>query len=409
MSWPRDYAWLEQFWSYVVGERAGRRWVVATLFDGDLLLRDAFAFVKLREQLSEHRNVHYRYVRAFTPAMGPSLAPNEDLLLLARPKPFTSSSLSLFAARLEAKACGRFLDPGNGTTGHSIRYQGRLFTRHELETPPEHFRRCDLDYGILLHRRERIGDEEHRVVTIGGLSTLGTLGLTLILTDDARRAELIRQVRELAPWRPEHRPEESAEICVRIRVAGEDQLANILNHPEFITFRVEAVAIPPDEVHLRDDDEVELVLLPQRQGRRGGVVRVPGAAEVKLSRARFALLRLLVEGHAPATIDELRRGLELGGTGDKARASLAKLVHDTNLSLRSIPGLQHSRLVRFRRSERGEGYALIGARGTLVGEPEPPPARRPRILRAPRRHAAPARRSATRSRSHAPPPTPRPD
>src|SRR3972149_9262182 len=114
-------------------------------------------------------------------------------------------------------AAEAYRDPGPGRTGNSIRSRALLFSRPELVVPPEDgYRRCDRDYGVLLYRGGIEGDPERRLVGIAGLSMLGTLGLTLVLTDDARRAELLRQVRRLAAWTPELRPSESFEVCVRI-------------------------------------------------------------------------------------------------------------------------------------------------------------------------------------------------
>ena len=111
-----------------------------------------------------------------------------------------------------------------------------------------------------------------------------------------------------------------------------------------------------------------MVLVPDAQ-RQGGVLRLPGAAEVKLTRARFELLRMLVEEPSKATSSELCRRLGFasgsGKTALKRRSvRLAKLVHDLNASLRAVPGLQAGRLVRFRKKQRR--YALTGARATVV-------------------------------------------
>jgi len=271
------------------------------------------------------------------------------------------------AHRLESYARGRFVDPGDVTVGHSVRYEQRLFSRHELESAPGQLRRSDLDYGLLLYRRERTGETERRLVALAGLSTLGTLGLALILTDDARRRELVRQARELLPWRAELHPEESAELCVRIHVPSEEHLANLLNAAEF-AFRVEAVALAPGALGVQPQAEAEMVLVPDAQ-RQGGVLRLPGAAEVKLTRARFELLRMLVEEPSKATSSELCRRLGFasgsGKTALKRRSvRLAKLVHDLNASLHAVPGLQAGRLVRFRKKQRR--YALTGARATVV-------------------------------------------
>src|SRR5439155_1637071 len=54
----------------------------------------------------------------------------------------------------------------------TARYDERLFSRHELESAPGQLRRSDLDYGLLLYRRERTGETERRLVALAGLSTL---------------------------------------------------------------------------------------------------------------------------------------------------------------------------------------------------------------------------------------------
>src|SRR5438093_924317 len=168
-------------------------------------------------------------------------------------------------------------------------------------------------------------------------------------------------------WRAELDPEESAELCVRIHVPSEERLANLLNAAEF-AFRVEAVALAPGALGVQPQAEAEMVLVPDAQ-RQGGVLRLPGAAEVKLTRARFELLRMLVEEPSKATSSELCRRLGFasgsGKTALKRRSvRLAKLVHDLNASLRAVPGLQAGRLVRFRKKQRR--YALRGARATVV-------------------------------------------
>ncbi|TMB49910.1 MAG: hypothetical protein E6J56_22540 [Deltaproteobacteria bacterium] len=365
-SWTQDYGWLDNFWRDVI--TPGRRWVVATLYDADIFVRDALAHAVVRERLRrEGVDVRYQFVRPFEPAATPPLEPDEQLLFIGRPKPFRGSSLGTAAHRLESYARGRFVDPGDVTVGHSVRYDQRLFSRHELESAPGQLRRSDLDYGLLLYRRERTGETERRLVALAGLSTLGTLGLALILTDDARRRELVRQARELLPWRAELHPEESAELCVRIHVPSEEHLANLLNAAEF-AFRVEAVALAPGALGVQPQAEAEMVLVPDAQ-RQGGVLRLPGAAEVKLTRARFELLRMLVEEPSKATSSELCRRLGFasgsGKTALKRRSvRLAKLVHDLNASLRAVPGLQAGRLVRFRKKQRR--YALTGARATVV-------------------------------------------
>jgi hypothetical protein len=249
-----------------------------------------------------------------------------------------------------------------------VAYGGKLFRRHDLDVAVP-FTRCDVDYALLFSRRVEISGAEHLVIALAGLSTLGTLGLALILVDDERRKMLADQVRELLPWRAGLRPDLGIEICVRISVAGEAQLMRLPNKLEF-AFRVDAVVVSSrlpgsrEVQKVRTEAEPEIVLIPAR---KGGVVRLPGAAQVKLPQTRFALLRLLVEQPSEATRGTLQR-LRADG-GKKGRAArggrLAKLVHDLNASLRTLPGLEAARPVRFRKKEHR--YALVGVRGSLLG------------------------------------------
>jgi hypothetical protein len=363
----RPLAWLEDFWDTVIAARPGRRWVVASLFEHDLNLRDALAHALLRVRL-HRRDVDYRYVRAWLPEPGRELGEREDILFLGRTKPFTASALAPIAWRLESEARGRFRDPPDGRTGNAIRYEQRDFKRHELEAPPESYRRCDTDYGVLLVR----GGDGQRVVALAGLSSLGTLGLTLVLTDDARREALADQVRRIAEDLEPDCPE-TAEICVRIEVPGEQQLANFLNTLDF-TFSAEAVAfsrfgadgkLVQQPVWFNMASQPVLRLVPGEVG--AGTVSVAGQPGVILTGARFTLLRRLVEAPEKATPEELCRLMFASAQKvDKGeRVRLAKLVHDLNVNLRQIPGLPPGRLVRF--SKREGRYVLSGVGGVVAG------------------------------------------
>src|SRR5581483_1437436 len=212
---PR-YGFLDTFWRDVMQTRPGRQWLVCSLIDGELRARDAFALMAVKERLHERSDVTYQYVRAWAPGNDDLHLDDTDVLFLGRPKPFWTKSLSPIANLLERDMVGEFRDKSDGTTSNSVWYGGRRFQRRELEVSPEEHRRCDLDYGLLLFRTIREGNRVRRVIAFAGLSTLGTLGLTLVMTDDARRRDLLAQAEALAPWRDGLRPSESLEICVRI-------------------------------------------------------------------------------------------------------------------------------------------------------------------------------------------------
>jgi hypothetical protein len=368
VSWLPHYGWIADFWKSMVADRPGRTWLVAGLFDGDLHLRDGVALANIRQRLAEEGHaVRYLYVPAFEDREGGGAEPNEDVLFVGRPKSYFRSPLSPLARALENKGSARFIDRQNGTSCKTVYFGTRVFAGHELEAPPEHYRRRDVDYGVLLCRRHWQGGTERRLVAISGLSMLGTLGLTLVLTNDDRRKTLTEQVQKLADEDPTTRPDELVEICVRIAVAGEERLADILNSEEF-TFRAEAVAVArgepgpgttPMRFWTREAADAEVTLIPHT---KGGVMRVEGSGEIELSPARFALLRELVRNPPGVSTTDLCRTLSSGTGG------LAKLVHDLNRRLsRVLPG---PRVVRFQ--QKVQGYSLGAVRGTILE----PPARR---------------------------------
>lgn len=347
----------DTFWRDFIGKR-GRRWLVVVLHDGDLFPRDAVAYWALRECLRERTDVEFRFFRAWAPATDELSLDGVDILFLGRSRPVYNTSLGPPATRLEAMMKGKFRDPRTGTTSNSIWYGSRRFRRHELQVSPEEPRRCDLDYGILVWRSEKDGDAERRVVAIAGLSTLGTLGLTLILTDDGRRAELLRQVRELAPWKPEWRPDQGGEICVRIDV-GPERLPHFLNNPTF-DFRVEAVAVDGGETHVREA-AATFEVFPRADGY--GTMQLDGAT-ARVSPARVELLRWLVDHPDEAGTKDLCAGLH------RTPRTLAKLVHDLNASMsKRIPSLEHIRFVRYRK--KLDSYVLA-APGKVHPAPAPP-------------------------------------
>jgi hypothetical protein len=346
--WRAQFGFLDTFWRDVIAPRPGREWLVGALFDGDLRVRDARALELVHERLHGRRDVRYRFVRAWL-ADPTAAGAYSDVFFIGRPRAYNSSGLAAFSSLLERDAVAQFRDTSTGRTGNSIRYRGLTFSRHELVVPPEDgYRRCDRDYGVLLYRGGIEGDPERRLVAIAGLSMLGTLGLTLVLTDDARRAELLGQVRRLAPWTPGLRPSESFEVCVRISVAGEEQLATFLNCPEF-RFQVEAVAVAGGEPAVRDARAAEIELVPRADG--SGILRIEGLGEADLSPARFELIRFLHEQPDRATADVLRQELKFGKHGGKrSDQALTKLVHDTNRQVRrQIRGLGGAHVIRHRK------------------------------------------------------------
>jgi len=369
VSWARNYGWLDHFWRDVVAERTGRSWVVATLYAGDLHLRDGAAFALVCEQL-HGRRVRQQFVRAWSTALVPAPAPHEDVLLLGRPKPYAfAKPFRDFVTVLESP--DRFPETNASVTGNKVRFDGREFRRQELESSPEErYRRCDVDYGILIIKEVKVAGGRRRLVALAGLSTLGTFGLAMILADEERREKLLGEVRRVLPWRSEFRPHEHVEVCVRISVDGEAQLADILNTRDF-RFQVEAVAMAaPDglQIGVAPEEAPQLLLIPEGNGTQGGRVRVAGAPEVWLTPARFALLSRLVESPDPPTAKALSEYIDRvaggpnGGSEAAQRSRVAKLAHDLNARLRKdIPALAHARLVRC----KGKQYRLHGVRGTI--------------------------------------------
>lgn len=371
MSWKRDYRWLLNFWDDVVTDRLDRVWQLNVLHNADLWLRDAMAWGLLSERMLTRGNRFDRsYVRAWAAGTQVPVAEmaNRDLIFLGRTKAFDSSRLAPWAHALGSNMLAEFVDGFDGRAGNCVKYAGRTFQIRELDTPPGQPRRVDLDYGVIGFRETDVFGIR-RLMVFSGLTTLGTLGTTLVLVDDERRAELVSQVREVAPWNPKHRPEESFEICIRFHVDGQERLANSLNDPAF-AFRVEAVAIAGvDTPYLREERLDLLVHLPV-MGRRG-TVSLPGSAELPIKPAPFQLLSHLVRRNGEATPEELAADLNLlQGTEDeetkkRVRGHIAKTVHDLNQALRLLPGLPPDRVVQM----RGKHYVLTGVRGVLAPAP----------------------------------------
>src|SRR5215510_11603881 len=90
--WGGDYTWVNEFWRHLVGQRHGRKWLVLSLFEGDLRLRDPLAFSLVRERLAREGlgdRASYRFVRAWSKVGGEPLPPAHDVILLGRPKAYS--------------------------------------------------------------------------------------------------------------------------------------------------------------------------------------------------------------------------------------------------------------------------------------------------------------------------------
>ena len=361
------YQWLDRFWELVVGKESDRRWIVYTLYDGDLALRDALAHGLSRGRLNRRPDVQYRFVRAWQRDRTPAApGPSTNVLFVGRPKPCAGSPLMPLATLLEDEAVGQFEDPNIGQTGNSIRYGHRVFSRREVGEPPGDFRRCDRDYGILLYRHAELAEGNvTSLVAIAGLGTLGTLGLAVILSDDVLRLRLRRQAERLAPLKRWHRPDQWVELCVRIEVDGHEKLATLLNDihdPQHRPFRfeVEAVAVPRrtgPAVFVREPTTMELRLEPGQGRVAGGYVRAGDAPKVRLSKKRMEALVLVRNEPDRATPEELCRRLGFTRKNrpvqESDRRNLSKLTHDLNRALLDdvLPEEYRGRPIRFSRKD----------------------------------------------------------
>lgn len=383
-----SYGWLENFWRDCIRLRRGRRWEVATLIDGDVALRDGYAHSLIRHCLRDRSDVDFRYTRAWSVYDDSDpLPPEVDVLFLGRPKPFAASQLAECVKHLEGRGrmYGHFVDPNNGQTGNSVGYgpprEGRYFTQHELEEPFGRYQRCDQDYGILMHRRDRVGDDTRTLVAIAGLGTLGTLLLAVILADDERRKQLAREAHALAPLGQHHLWGQCIEICVRVEVPGEEHLSSLLNSlssgaPAF-QFQVDAVAVAMEDgkkdVRIREDRPTALELHAGDTVERGGHVRLTHAGQaVALPAQRFALLQRLIDAPQQASKKDLCRHLGLltkprpGRRAEPNYNALQKLVFDLNKNLKKDQsvGERNLRVVRFDRTEKR--YVLSGVAAPMV-------------------------------------------
>jgi hypothetical protein len=361
-----EYSWLLHVWDEILTDDPGRIWQLTVMHTASLWLRDAVAWAHLSDRLRARGDrFQVEHVRAWAVETEiPFTAMSQrDVIFLGRTRAYESSRYHPYAHLVGSRMKARFLDV-DGRLGKTVAYGERKLTLEEFETSPDEHPRVKVDYGIVAFREGNVGFEHRRLLAIAGLSTLGTVCMTLLLTDDGLRARLVEQVREVLPWDPRFRPRESFEICVRVDVEDKDRLENFLNAPAF-TFSVEAVAIAGGGVRLRDD-RVRLVLHP-RNGRPRDTVSIPGTEEVPIPRTRFGLLQALVGRGGAATPDELCRdiGLLQGNESTtiirKKKGLLAKMVHDLNGLLARLPGLHHGRLIQM----QDKRYVLTGVCGEV--------------------------------------------
>jgi hypothetical protein len=362
-----DHRWLQHFWDEVVVDDRDRIWELIAMHNAEVWLRDGYAWARLRERLlGRGPRFHCAHVRAW--AVETQIADEKmkgrDIIFLGRSKAYESSRYAPYAHLVGSKAHARFVDI-DGRLGDTVMYGKRRFTRQEFDPSPDQLRRVKVDYGMVAFRRGDVGFDKRRLLVIAGLSSLGTLCMTLLLVDDGLRQRLVEQVRELLPWDPKLRPDESFEICVRVDVESEQRSANFLNEPIF-KFTVETVAIGDGELRLRED-RGELVLHPRGNGRPRDTVSAPGTAEVALTRTRFALLQALVVRDGAAAAEELCHdcGLLHGGESQamvkRKKGLVARIVHDLNHTLGPLLGLQHGRLIQM----QDKRYVLTGFRGVV--------------------------------------------
>jgi len=278
---------------------------------------------------------------------------------------------------------GRFIDLADGRTGNSIRYGNRVFSRHVFEEAPSApYRRCDVDYAVLAHRREHIGGEDRHIWSCGGIGLLGTLSNAVLLFDDLRRRRVVQQIRELAPWHPRHRPEDHFEVCVRVDVRGGERLAGFLDSlargdGSAFDYRVDAVAIGTEDggkqVYLREADEPDLELEASPTGSGGSVRRRNGDSWIQLTKPRFDLLRLLALDPKNGDRKVLFRELGILGSDEdreptlQEKNRLSKLTHDINkcLSDDRLLGLKGARAVRL--DKKADRYTLGALKIVLRG------------------------------------------
>jgi len=349
------HIWIADIWPTLRSTMlAPGGWLVPVLHDHDLAIRDGRAYALLMKKLGPWPDVVEWFVPAWKCSREEPPMPVRNVMFLGRAKATAScAAIGAQATWLESNAHGRFDDKPDGRAADSVRYrlpsgEEQVFTCHELERRDQ-VRRCDRDYGVLLMRRGQVLGVECLVIGIGGLRTLGTLLLTIVLCDDALRAELARKVQALLPWRSGMRPEDSAEVCVEFVVDGSDALTNILNRPVF-TFEVVAAAVAGADPAVRISPLREGVLFPDGNG--GGTLRAQSFSAIQIPRARYELLRQLVEQPRECTVADLCRELKI--TERALRVRIHHLNDDLHPLLR---GLDVRRVVQ---KDRADGrYHLV--------------------------------------------------
>jgi hypothetical protein len=260
--------------------------------------------------------------------------------------------LAPHAKLLERSLAGKFRESRHGTNSDSVWYDRSRFRRHELQVSSDEPRQydVDMDYGILAWRRH----EERRLVTIAGITTLGTLGLVLILTNDAHRTKLYNDARAFAPWELQLRPQEAGEICVRIDV-GPERLPTFLNRPEF-DFRVEAVAIDGGTTRVRTASEASFELEVHESGRAS--ISFDNGDRARLPRCQALVLARIVENPEKASVTQISAGLK------RPEGVITKNLHDLKKNLAGqIPALDPHRFIRY---SKKEGRYVLGATGRVI-------------------------------------------
>lgn len=367
----RPHEWPEDLLATYLKEVLGRKIKVLTTYSEDLFLKDGLAHALLREWVSKNHRVDFDYYffRSWErDPLDPPFSPGQDdVIFLGRPKPFQFSNYGLAVMNLERDLQHRrFLDANANTTGHKVWYKDQyreqvfeslVFERQNPEAHHRYFR----DFTFFLYRCEE--ETFHRSAALCGLSSLGTLLLILILTSN-RREQLKQQLQTLAQLRPEHRPDRLLEVCVRVDVADENHLKNLMKNisigdPAAFDFQVEAVIVAKE-----GEEEEECFLRPNRYELRikddsngKGYVRLAGVGDrVALSRLRFSILRLFAEKPGAVTLEALcgAAGFTKGrekNLSDQEKGKLKKLIHDLNAQLKEdvFRDNQSAPLIRFDR------------------------------------------------------------
>jgi hypothetical protein len=359
-----DYEMLVDFWRDVVAPRDGRGWIVATAYDGDFSLRDGYAWGLVQDALHGRPDVRFLYVN---PAIAADPAPpaGRDVVLIGRPKLYAQSELAPLAARLAVLARGRFRDHPNGMPGDSVSYDKHVFTRRDLETWLERYRRSDLDYAVLQIATDTVAGERRVLVSIAGITALATLCLAILLSSRKHCETIAGELATLLPWTPELRPREYLEVCIRIEVPSEAVLRNFLNVRQ-MTYRVEAVFVAGATEPRVRAEQARLRLVPGPS--QGGRVLADDADAIDLGRSRFQVLRWLVEHPEATRTEDLFEPLGLApAPGDvaarrSASVRVAKTVHDLNALFGALPAFRDRSAIESKKQRY-----VLNARARVVG------------------------------------------